>query len=479
MNLAISVLLVDDEETLRTVLGKELEATGFRVTICANGEEACLALEKEEFDVVLLDLKMPGMDGIEVFKHIKQASPLSEVIILTGHGTIENAINSMKLGAYDYLTKPCNINEVETTIIKAFEKRGLMQQNIILKQELSGRAHFQNIVGNSSKVLELLELIKKVAPTGSTVLIQGESGTGKELVAHAIHFNGRRSNSPFVVVDCTSLQENLLQSELFGHEKGAFTGAISLKHGLFEVADTGTLFMDEIGDISPLLQVQLLRVLETGMFRRVGGTKDLKVDVRIVASTNRDLKRLMEEGKFREDLFFRLNVINIHVPPLRERREDIPLLVSHFIENNPKRGFSKKRISPEALKVLCDYDWPGNIRELKNIVERAGVFSEDDLIVVQNLPGHLMDKRKVSFLEGKNRYLSLREIEEKYISILLKECKGHRAKVAQILGISERNLYRKLKEYNLDSDKDLSQERSPSSTKSNSIIDRTVNPREE
>ncbi|MBI4595268.1 MAG: sigma-54-dependent Fis family transcriptional regulator [Candidatus Tectomicrobia bacterium] len=450
MNLAISVLIVDDEETFRTVLAKELTVSGFKVTACSNGEEACQAAVKEEFDVVLLDLKMPGMDGIEVLRHIKDVSPLTEVIILTGHGTIDNAINSMKLGAYDYLSKPCKLNEVEAVIIKAYEKRGVIRQNIILKEGLSGKSRFQGIIGKGPQILELLAMIDRVAPTDSMILVQGESGTGKELVARAIHFNSHRRNNPFVVVDCASLQEHLLQSELFGHEKGAFTGAITLKHGLFEVADTGTLFMDEIGELSPLLQVQLLRVLETGSFRRVGGTRDLAVDVRIVAATNRNLEKMMEEGRFREDLFFRLNVINIHIPPLRARTEDIPLLANHFLENYPRKLFSKKKISSEALKILLEYHWPGNIRELKNAIERAAILSEDEFIKAKDLPGSILDKKKIPLLEGTNTYPSLREIEENYINILLKEFKGHRAKVAQVLGISERNLYRKLKEYNLD-----------------------------
>ncbi|RMF88630.1 MAG: sigma-54-dependent Fis family transcriptional regulator [Nitrospinota bacterium] len=444
----IVVLIVDDEETFRKVLSKELAFMGYEVIAVPGGEEACQVVRRREIDVVLLDIKMPGMGGVETLKRLRELSPLTEVIMLTGHGTIDDAVQSMKLGAYDYLTKPCKLDELESVILKAWEKRNLVRQNVALRQELTRREQFPYLIGQSPQLKAIGEMIEKVAPTDSTVLIQGESGVGKELIARCIHRSSNRRDQPFIVVDCGSLHEHLLQSELFGHEKGAFTGAITLKHGLFEVADQGTLFLDEIGEISPAIQVQLLRVLETGTFRRVGGTKDLAVNVRIIAATNRNLAQLMQEGKFREDLYFRLNVISITVPPLRERVEDIPPLIEHFLENMPIPSRRKKRVSSEAMAMLCAYPWPGNVRELKNVLERAVILSEGEEITPHDLPSNLHGEGDF-VVEGPAGYLSLEEIEKQYIARLLREFSGHRAKVASILKISERNLYRKIKKYNL------------------------------
>jgi DNA-binding NtrC family response regulator len=449
MKKSLRVLVADDEDTFRKVLVKELTSMGFEVRGVASGEEAVTAVSQDDFDVVLLDIKMPVMDGMTALRTIKAARPLTEVIMLTGYGTIDSAIHSIKLGAYDYLTKPCKLEELEAVILKAGEKRTLERQNIVLRQELARRDRFDEFVGRSQALQHILQLIAKIAATDSTVLIQGESGVGKELAARAIHRHSARRENPFIVVDCTSLHEELLQSELFGHEKGAFTGAVALKHGLFEVADTGTMFLDEIGEMSIGLQSKLLRVLETGTFRRVGGVKDIHADVRIIAATNKDLKQLVAAGRFREDLYYRLNVVTIVIPPVRQRREDIPVLVSHFIERSIVPGKQKRGISKEALDLLVHYDWPGNVRELRNVLERALILSEGEQIGADDLPSNL--RVRLPFLSEAvdAEHPSLEQVEKLYIGKLLKEFGGNRSKVAKVLNISERNLYRKIKEYGL------------------------------
>lgn len=445
----IRVLLVDDDETFRRVLEKELALMGYQMATAARAEQALAMMRELDFDALLLDIKMPGMDGVEALKHIKASRQTTQVVILTGHGTIENAIECMKLGAYDYVTKPCALEELSAVIQKAAEKRAIIRQNILLRQELSRLDAFSDFVGNSAAMVHVFELIAKVADTDSTVLVQGESGVGKELVARAIHRNSARRENPFVVVDCASLQENLLESELFGHERGAYTGAIALKHGLFEVAHTGTLFMDEIGEIPPSIQVKLLRVLENHTFRRVGSTKDITVDVRVIGATNKDLRRMMLEGDFREDLFYRLNVVSISIPPLRERKEDIPLLAEHFVRNSRVTGKENKAITREAMDLLLGYHWPGNIRELQNVIERALILSEDDYIRPADLPLNL--KGDIDFM-GRTELpdiLTLENLEKEYISRVLKKFNGHRVRTAKALQISERTLYRKIKRYNI------------------------------
>ncbi|MBI3951430.1 MAG: sigma-54-dependent Fis family transcriptional regulator [Acidobacteria bacterium] len=449
MKRSLKVLVADDEETFRKVLVKELTSMGFDVCGVASGEEAVAAVGQDEYDVVLLDIKMPAMDGMTALRAIKEIRPLTEVIMLTGYGTIDSAIRAIKLGAYDYLTKPCKLEELEAVITKAREKKALEQQNIVLRQELARRDRLNEFVGRSPALQHILQLIAKIAVTDSTVLIQGESGVGKELAARAIHRHSVRRENPFIVVDCTSLHEELLQSELFGHEKGAFTGAIALKHGLFEVADTGTMFLDEIGEMSLGLQSKLLRVLETGTFRRLGGVKDIHVDVRIIAATNKDLKQLVASGRFREDLYYRLNVVTILIPPLRDRREEIPVLTKYFIERSLVPGRQKKGISKEALDLLIHYHWPGNVRELKNVVERALILAESEQIEVEDFPSNL--RVRLPFLSETSdaEHPSLEQVEKLYIAKLLKEFAGNRSKVAKVLNISERNLYRKIKDYGL------------------------------
>lgn len=443
----ISILLVDDDDTFREVLTGELASMGYGVVSASSGEEAKERLEGEDFDIVLLDIKMPGMGGVEALSMIKESSPETEVIMLTGHGTIDNAVEAMKLGAYDYLTKPCTLDNLEAVVRKASERKQILQKNMALEQELARRERSDGFIGESREFKEVIDLISKVASTDSSVLIQGESGVGKELAARAIHKVSPREDNPFVIIDCGSLQENLLESELFGHEKGAYTGAVGLKHGLFEVADSGTIFLDEIGEISPSLQVKLLRVLETGDFRRVGGLKVINVDVRVLAATNKNLHQLVERGKFREDLFYRLNIISIFIPPLRDRRGDIPLFARHFARNHSVTGKGKKLITDEAMELLNTYRWPGNVRELQNVIERAIILSEDEFIKPEDLPTNL--KIQVDLLEipRQGDPLPLGEIEKRYILSVLERVGGHRAKAAGILKISERNLYRKLKEY--------------------------------
>jgi DNA-binding NtrC family response regulator len=440
-----TLLLVDDEESFRKLVGKELARAGYAVETAGNLEEARRQIAQKAFHLIVLDVRMPDGSGLELLKEIREISPTTEVVMLTAFGTVQEAIRAMKDGAYDFLTKPCKLGELEAVLEKAIEKQSLERGNVALQREVDRLQPSERFVGLTPSVRELLRMVQRVAETDSTVLIRGESGSGKELVARAVHRQSKRAQQPFVVVDCASLHENLLQSELFGHEKGAYTGAIRLKHGLFEVADRGTIFLDEIAEVTPPLQVKLLRVLETGTFRRVGGTVDIKVDVRIIAATNRSLETMMKEGQFREDLYYRLNVFSVHIPPLRERREDIRALIEHFIRNSsivPKRAVT---VSPAAMEVLLRYLWPGNVRELENVIERALILCDGGSIEPDHLP---MGVRLTPAFEpgGESDLPELDEVERRYIKRVLEICKGHRQKAAEILGISERNLYRKLKE---------------------------------
>ena len=444
----IHILVVDDDDDFRNMIEKELRHMGFETACASGGKDAQTQIANGDIDVVLLDIKMPDMDGVTLLKEIKTRTPSPEVIMLTGHGTVENAIESMKLGAYDYLTKPCQLEELEVTLHKAYEKQALIKQNAALRQELARREPFPDLVGRSPALRPVLVLIEKVAATDSTVLIQGESGVGKELVARATHRHSLRADHPFVIIDCTSLQEDLLESELFGHEPGAYTGAVGLKHGLFEAADRGTVFMDEIGELTLSIQAKLLRVLETGTFRRVGGTRNIQVDARLITATNRRLEQMVEEGTFRKELYYRLNVISIMIPPLRERKEDIPLLARYFAENSEVTGSGSKGISEEAMEILTAYDWPGNVRELENVIERAVILSEGAVIGARDLPPNLRALGD-PWMEGEGKWVPLKEVERRYIGRVLQEVGGHRGKAARILGVSERNLYRKLKRYGL------------------------------
>jgi DNA-binding NtrC family response regulator len=443
----ISLLLVDDEEAIRKLVGKELVHAGYEVTTAGSLGEARDALRERVFHLALLDVRMADGNGLDLLAEIKEAAPATEVVMLTGRATVEEAIRAMKSGALDFLTKPFKLEELEAVLEKALQKQTLERKHTALEHEVARIHPSDGFIGENPAVRELLDLVGRVAETESTVLIRGESGVGKELIARAVHRRSRRSRQPFVVVDCASLHENLLQSELFGHEKGAYTGAIRLKHGLFEVADRGTLFLDEIGELTPQLQVKLLRVLETGIFRRVGGTADIRVDVRVIAATNRSLEMMMKEGGFREDLYYRLNVFSLQIPPLRERREDVPLLVAHFIRGSQMAQKRNVRVSEPAMEVLRRYPWPGNARELENVIERALILCDAGVIEPEHLPLGVRLEPSFRSTQDDGRLVTLEEVERRYVLRVVEECKGHRQKAASILGISERNLYRKLKEF--------------------------------
>jgi DNA-binding NtrC family response regulator len=444
----MNLLIVDDDDALRGLLARELTRSGHQVAEAADAAQCLERIREREPDVALVDLMLPDRPGIDVLRSLRQERPALEVVVLTAHGTVDTALAAMKLGAFDYLRKPCHFQELEITLQRAYERRRLGEENARLRDVLVG-GQGPELVGRGPAFEDLRRLVAKVAASDSTVLVRGETGTGKELIARSIHRQSPRRGEPFVVVDCASLHENLLQSELFGHEQGAFTGATRRKHGLFEAADRGSVFLDEIGDVSPAVQAGLLRVLETSSFRHLGGTQEVRVNVRLMAATNRALERLMEEGKFRRDLYFRLNAIHIDLPPLRRRREEIPVLVEHFLaEANARRG-TRKTLSPAAAAVLRRYDWPGNVRELRHAIERSLVLADGDAIGPSDLPEELRQAAGVSGLEGG---LALADVERRHIARVLAEVGGHRARAATLLGISERNLYRKIQEYHLESE---------------------------
>jgi DNA-binding NtrC family response regulator len=437
-----AVLIVDDDDVFRNVLARELRTAGYQIDTLPRGEDVETALLKESYDVVVLDLRMPGMDGIAALEKIKEVRPFIEVVILTGHGSVESAVKAVKLGAFDFLAKPCGLDHLESVIRHAAQARSMRSENEALRQDLSRRYDHGDHISFSPAMRKVTALIEKVAPTDSTVLIRGESGTGKEVLARAIHRANDRRDRPFVVVDCTATEESLVLSELFGHERGAYTGATQRKHGLFELADSGTVLIDEIGDAPPSLQTALLRVLETGTFYRVGGEKPIRVNVRILAATHSELESRVEEGRFRQDLFYRLDVFTIKVPPLRDRVEDIPLLVEHFLRRLCPTD--TPTVAPEAMAMLERYGWPGNVRELRNVVERALILSERGTIRTDFLPTNLaLEPASVEAIEG-DRPPSLQEVEQRYLQTLLDRYDGHRGQVAAALGISERTLYRKL-----------------------------------
>ena len=446
------ILLVDDDEAYRRVLGHELQRLTYRVITAASGAEAVDALASAQPDIVLLDLQLPDMSGLDVLKVIRERQPSGDVIMLTGHGTIDTAIDAIRLGAFDYLSKPCPLDELEVRIERARERQALRKRASLLERGLTPPDLGSEFIGTSSAFLRVLELVGRVAPTDSTVLITGETGTGKEMAAKLIHARSPRRQRPFVVVECAALQETLLQSELFGHERGAFTGADRAKPGLFEVADGGTVFLDEIGEVSLATQVKLLRVLDTSTFRRVGSTTEIQVNVRVLAATNRDIKALVRQGLFREDLYYRLSTITMHLPALRDRRADIDRLGAHFTSLlNERFGFSK-RIGPAALDRLRAHDWPGNVRELRHAIEAAMIVCDGPEVQPEHLPATVQRTAAPPTAEAAHAgqpLPTLSELERSHIEMVLQVTGGHRGQAAGILGISERNLYRKLREYQL------------------------------
>ena len=434
----IRILIADDDKNLKKVLTDALVDSGFEVSETDSGSNAMGLLEKDEYDILLLDLHMPKAGGIDSLKKIKAANIPIEVIILTGNATVSTAVETMKLGAYDYLTKPFKIEELKAVIEKAYEKKKLRTENILLKTQLQRQSVGGAIITNSPIMHDILKTAAKVAASGYPVLLCGESGTGKELVAKAVHDSSPHAEGPFIPVNCGAIPETMIESELFGHEMGAFTGAHARKPGLLEIADRGTLFLDEIGDMPRQLQVKFLRVLETGRFFRVGGTREVTVVVKYVAATNKDLKRAVEQESFRADLYYRISALTIHIPPLRERKEDIPILLEHCIKTNPL--FKAKKFSAEALRILSSYAWPGNVRELQNVVHRALLLSQHDVIGPADLPSDMDAGRE-------SRCTRLEEAEREHILRILKEAGGQRGRAAELLAISPKTLYNRLMSY--------------------------------
>ena len=442
------ILIVDDEKTQRDMLAGHLEKEGYSIATAESGFEAIELCENKYFEVALIDLKMPGMDGIELLQKLREMNPEIQAIMITAHGSVETAVEAMKLGAYHYVNKPVNLDELKLNIRKALENYHLLAENKYLKEELEVKYKDVQIIGESKAIKEVLSTVSRVAKSKSTVLIRGDSGTGKELVARAIHALSDRADQKFIPVSCAALPETLLESELFGHEKGAFTGAIKRREGRFELADGGTLFLDEIGDIPLETQVKILRAIEFQEFEKLGGKETLKVDVRIISATNQDLEKKINEGTFREDLYYRLNVISIFIPPLRERKEDLMLLVDHFIKKaNQKCGKSIKGITTEVKDIILDYDWPGNVRELENVIERGVVLSRTEVIDKNDLPYFGLIKSKGSFPSPD---LTLKDIEKNHILNTLKMTDWNLGKTADILGIHRNTLRLKMKEYGIE-----------------------------
>ncbi|MBI4615336.1 MAG: sigma-54-dependent Fis family transcriptional regulator [Planctomycetes bacterium] len=439
------VLLVDDDDTFRQVMSSELSQRGYEVTSAATGGAALDQAVATRPDVILLDLRLPDMEGIQVLQDLRQRDLAGSVIVLTGHGTIDTAIQAIRLGAQDFLEKPSPIEKVEMAIRKTYEHQRLQERQRVLEDGYSLPQVGLQLIGRSSAFLKLRQTIDRIAPTDSTTLILGETGVGKEMVAKLLHALSPRKERPFVVVDCAALHEDLLLSEIFGHEKGAFTGASRQKHGLFEVADTGTLFLDEVGDTSPKIQAQLLRVLETGRFRRLGGTTEIATDVRLISATNRDLSASVSRGHFREDLFFRLSTMTLEIPPLRERVEDIGVLVDHFTRHFNARFSLAKRFGPDALGILLRYGWPGNVRELVHVVEQVVALGDKEEIQPEDLPRALRAASRG--LSGRTERLPLEEVKRRHVLSVLESVRGNKVEAARILGVSARNLYRLLEKY--------------------------------
>jgi DNA-binding NtrC family response regulator len=446
----IRLLVVDDDANLVEMMQERFDRKGTKIATAATGAAALTQAAGARFDVALLDVNLPDMNGLDLLARLKEQHPEIEVIMLTAHGSIETAIQAMKSGAYDFLTKPFHFNELDIHVQKAFEKVALARRERQWVEHISFESPRYRMVGTSAPHLRVMQLIEKVAPTDATVLIRGASGTGKELVARALHYNSPRRTRPLVTVNCAALQETLLESELFGHEKGAFTGAVQTKPGLVEIAEGGTLFIDEIAEMAPGLQAKLLRVLENGHYRRVGSTHEALADVRVIAATNKNLEDERKAGKFREDLYYRLNVVTIPLPSLADRRQDIADLVRHFLTTR-QIGPTPFTIKPEALDALSNYDWPGNIRELANVLERAQILAEEHTITLDDLPDNLIDHRPPAAAKSGDPR-QLREVERSHVMDIMRQEKGNKVHAARVLGISRRALYRLIKKYHLENE---------------------------
>ena len=448
----LKVLLADDEKTIRITLGDDLRTAGHDVNDVGHGDDALRALEAGAFDLVITDIRMPGADGHEILKRAKEIRPETEVIVITGFGTVESAVEAMRQGAYSYILKPFLNNDILMLVERIDRLKGLREDNIRLKHQLGKMAGIENVVGSSRAMQDILKTVKNVARSSASVLIEGESGTGKEVIARTIHMNSDRRDEPFVAVSCGALPESLLETELFGHEKGAFTDARKERKGRFELANNGTIFLDDIDDVDPAIQVKLLRTLQEREFVRVGGERTYKLDIRVISATKRDLRDLMQEGKFREDLFYRLNVVPISLPPLRDRQEDIPLLIRHFVKLHARRG-REYEVKPEVMDALVRYAWPGNVRELENSVERAIVLAGEARFLKKEHLLRLSEKFKTA-PEVPASKVTLKEAvmkaEREHIIEVLKTTSGHRAQAAMILGISRKSLWEKLRDYNIE-----------------------------
>ncbi len=447
-----TILVAEDNSSIREGISLALEEKGHRVFKASRGEEALRIAKEKDFDLLIADLRMPGLNGLELLKAVKEISPRTYVVVITAFGSVDTAVEAMKLGAYDYLQKPFPVEQVELLVERMEKEQRLAEESEYLKGEMKSHYKFNSLIGESSKMRKVYQTIVKVAQTRSVVLIRGESGTGKELVAGAIHYQSSRKDKPLIKVSCAALPETLLESELFGHEKGSFTGAHTRRRGRFELADGGSLFLDEIGEMSPSAQVKLLRVLQDGCFERVGGTESIKVDVRLITATNRDLEKAIREGRFREDLYYRLNVVPIYLPPLREGREDISLLAQHFLKHfSTEAGKSIKEIHPQAMAMLKGYSWPGNIRELENAIERAVVLGEGDTL----LPQHLALGVASVGEEGKATVKELLgNFEKEKLLKALREANWVQSEAAHILGLPRSSLRYKMKKFNLDKRKE-------------------------
>ncbi len=442
------VLVVDDDREMCSLLQEILTSEEFSVTAIQDSLEAAKRIAREDFDLLITDLKMKGLKGLDLMEESKKIAPLMPVIIITAFGTVESAIQAMKRGAYDYITKPFQTDELLLTVKKALENRFLKKEVTRLKREVESRYHFHQLIGKSPAMQRIYDLVEKISDTSSNVLVTGESGTGKELVAKAIHYNGVRKEGPFIAVNCAAIPETLLESELFGYKKGAFTDAKTDKKGLISEAHTGALFLDEVTEMALTLQAKLLRVIEERTVRPLGDTQSHSVDIRVISTSNRDIQSLIQQGRFREDLYYRLKVIDIELPPLRERREDIPLLVQHFIHKfNAEMNKRTSGVSEPALRVMMNHSWPGNVRELENVIQRAVTLSQQETILPEDLPSSMLEPREENLIEKSlKENLTLDQMEKEYIRRTLIQTGGNKSRAAEILGLDRKTLYRKIQE---------------------------------